>query len=304
MAYRPYIRKVENLFQTGEITWDSPVNALPYIGNGLTEKLQNQNVFRLRDVVNEVEDAIDNAPLNAAPDEVIFNTVAGWLTNVRAHTCVEGRYLPRPVNRMGFNVLIDLLAVANSPNIPITPNQLLERGICQWNENHNGMAADGLQAGRPLCNKVPQYGNVGAENAARAMRTCPCRNENQCNGPCVWVPGIGNQAGACLSRVSSPQRRNYARDARPFTGDWQPNVRPVRPNTRRVTAPPGENGWWYALGPEVPEPEEEEIQLGGADEEEEEEEEEEEPRRRQRREPLRRSGRIARRNPRRSGRKK
>lgn len=246
MPYKPYVLCLENLFVNGAITWDSPVIALPYIGQGLAAKLNEQDIFVLRDVVDKVLNAINAAPNNANVADVIFNTIGSWVTNSRANTCVNGTYLPRHINRMGFNVLLELLArTVVDAEIPIEPENLLELGICRWHENHANLAPDGFNAGMPLCSKVQNYGNVGDEPAVKAMRQCPCKNQAQCNGQCVWV---GGPTGACLSRVSSPNRRNYARDVLPYSGDWQPEARPLRPNTRRSGPPPNEIGWWYAMG--------------------------------------------------------
>lgn len=299
MPYKPYIRTIQNLFETGQLTWDSPITKLPYIGNYLASRLQDEGIFYLQDVITEVSNVADSP-------EDIFNTVASWVTNSRAHTCANGRYLPRHFNRMGFNSLMDLLAYANSPDIPVAPVVLLEQGICQFNENHAGLAADGLEPGRPLCAKTLNYGNVGNEAPIQAMRLCPCKaTEEDCeqNASCTWIAAPGG--GACLSRNATAARRNYARDARPYGGDWQAAPKSLRPNTRRVAAPNRE-GYWYAFRgrqntppPASPPPQEDNNFFGDEPEPQYPQPQQEEPRQPYR---LRRSQRIARVHPRRSGR--
>ncbi len=241
-----YRLRVPELFANGTVNWNSPINKLTYIKNGLTAQLQDNGIFQLMDVVTRMDEVLGEAPAGADVAEVISETVAGWVVSPRSNTCVnDGKYLPRHFNRMGFNVLIDLLGYAYNTlgNAPITQAQLLQRGICQFNENHMDLNPDYLEPGQPLCQKVPLRGNVGTEAPIKAMRDCPCRPQDRCNGACAWVNN------SCISRISSPAMGNYVRDVRPFKGDWAP-VAPQqrRANTRYTANNPGH---WLALGPGV-----------------------------------------------------
>ncbi len=243
MPYRPYRRIV------GPVRWNDPVTTLRYIGPYYAEILENFEVITLRDVVVYFSFRALEAIVEPSPEDYMFEKFAELTRNRNAQTCQEG-YLPRPINRMAFNALVDLVDYAiqhpaefNDPEVLLRFDDLDLNlaGVlaCRMNEGHE--PSDDPQF---LCNKVPLMGNVGDEPEIRSMRRCPCiDNAEACNGDCTWTDN------ACISRYADLNRHNYAPDVPPYRGDWTTDVNaPTRPGTRYVMAGHGRAGRMFAFG--------------------------------------------------------
>jgi hypothetical protein len=244
MPHRPYRR------MQGPVQWNAPVSTLRYIGPYFAGILQNQNINSLLDVVlyflMRTEEAIDTD----FPERYLFQKFAELTRNQNAQTCQDG-YLPRPINRMAFNALVDLVDYArrhpgefDNPEY-LAPFDLLNFNLaptllCRMNEGQGPS-----QDPQFMCNKVPLMGNVGDEPEITSMRRCPCiNNADACNGDCVW------SENACISRIADYDNRNYAPDIPPFSGDWYQFNGQVRPGTHYVAAGQNRLGRMFALGPD------------------------------------------------------
>jgi hypothetical protein len=258
--YRPFDPVVQAAFEAGQLAWDSPVRDLKYIGPYLEGRMNNFNIFTIADLVQYLLLSISQ---NANNDIILdaFQAIAPIVFNANAQRCKQN-YLSRPLNRMGFNVIADVLQYARL--FADWPDEALDATLkalplniggvlcCNFNER---LQANPLGPNNELpatyCNKIPMYGNVGSDMAS--LRSCPCTlNPDACQGDCMWVPGMPGEPGACISRVASYDRGNHVLDEQPFPGDWYPeNEYPPskRDTARYVPVPPGPGryGYMFAL---------------------------------------------------------
>jgi hypothetical protein len=245
MPHRPYLRL------QGPVQWNAPVSSLKYIGPYYTGILQTQNIIRIIDVVRYFSMRTAEALNEDIPERYLFIKFAELTRNQNAQMC-KGRYNPRPINRMAFNALVNLVDYAyHNPQEFDNPDflepfyyldfDLAPTLLCSMNEGQ-GPSQDDLT----MCDKVQLMGNVGDEPEILSMRNCPCINDiNACNGDCVW------SEDACISRIANYDNRNYAPDIPPYSGDWYPlNGQPphIRPGTRYVNAGQNRVGKMFAIG--------------------------------------------------------
>ena len=248
MPHRPYRR------MQGPVQWNAPISTLRYIGPYFAGILQNQDINSLLDVVLYFSVRAEEAVNTDFPERYLFQKFAELTRNQNAQTCQDG-YLPRPINRMAFNALVDLVDYAirhpdQFDNVEfLEPFDLLNFNLaptllCRMNEGQGESQDPQL-----MCDKIPFMGNVGDEPEITSMRHCPCINNiNACNGDCVW------SENACISRIADYDNRNYAPDIPPFSGDWYQNNNgqplTARPGTRYVLAGQNRLGRMFALGPD------------------------------------------------------
>lgn len=260
MPFKPFTRVIRAAFLAHTLTWTSPVRKIKYIGPYLETNLNNQNIHTVFDVVNYVDQIVVGMPGQASAQQIldtIRNSVGHLVRNNRGHQCTQ-MYLARPLNRFGFNVLIDLLDYAktrkqatphanwlNALDLTRVPLNLIAKLLCEFNE---GLAFDATNYNTP-CRKTPARGSVGAEPSVQAMRRCPCiTNAANCNGPCLWTADNG---GACVARYARARDFRQARDINGFVGDWDPSAVPLpghrRPTARYVRRPADPTGAFFAL---------------------------------------------------------
>lgn len=258
--YRPFAPKVQAAFEAGQLTWESSVRDLKYFGQYLETRLNNLNIYNIADLVQYLLTQINQ---NANDDIIVnaFQAIAPLVFNAFAQQC-KGDYLSRPLNRMGFNIIADVLQYARlyadwpDANLNATLQALpINIGgvlICNFNERlqPNALGPNG-EMPATYCNKIAMYGNVGSDMAS--LRSCPCTlNPDACQGDCMWVPGMPGEPGACISRVAVYDRGNHVLDQEPYPGDWYPDDQyppTIRNNARYVPVPPapGRFGYMFAL---------------------------------------------------------
>jgi hypothetical protein len=258
--YRPFKPIVSAQFARYNLTWQSPVESLKYIGPYLQQRLNQRNITTLYNLIQYIlRDMFNNN--NDDPIIKAFEAIAPLVINENAQQCQQS-YLARPLNRMGFNIIADLLQHARSTiaqwpeaglNIQLQslPANIGGVLICQINEGQQPrpLGPNG-EVPETYCNKQMFIGNVGPE--VYSMRTCPCITDaNSCTGDCMWVPGMPGEPSACISRISRSDRGNITVDETPFSGDWNDEYPQYqRPHTRYVPVPPtgpGRDGFVFAL---------------------------------------------------------
>lgn len=227
--YRPYVpQDLAASFLEGRLTWESAINSrdFKYI-NGYMASRVGPGIITLRGVVQKVVDAIKAS--NGDPVEIIKEEVASIAENGRAHTCSAG-YLVRPINRMGFNAIINLLKYARASPPPgidtsIIPESIAEDLICRWNEGLE--PTQNWTNGQPFCHKINSRGSVGQERSVQAVRKCPCiQTKGQCThaAGCEWSSKDG---GGCLPKDAYDEPYRSAPDRLPFAGDYSPEGIPA-----------------------------------------------------------------------------
>jgi hypothetical protein len=211
-------------------------------------------IFTLGQWVAHVATALAQHPGETAPQRVvrIRDITGGVARNNSSHSCRDG-YLVRPINRMVFNVLIEVLAFARNAPPPGTfagaiPADLEAALICEFNQGMRIAPAQG--PGLPVCLVEPGRGSVGNHHAVWEMRHCPCFTTA---AACVQNPAHGCQwtaQNACISRNARYDMGHAANDVGNMAGDWAPApTTRTRIGKRYVPVPPapGRYGRLFAL---------------------------------------------------------
>lgn len=246
--FRPYRRVLPAAFPDANgLHWDAPMQALPYIGPWYAARLgQQAHVYTLRDWVRHVVARLQQVPNATAPQRrALVRDLVGALTRNQApHTCRSG-YLVRPINRMAFNALVEVLALARDRpppgllNVNLLPPRLEAALICEFNQGLPRRPQAQQAPGAPICQAGGGRGSVGGSHAVWEMRHCPClTTPDQCEANpahrCQWLPQHG-----CISRTARMDRSRAANDVGNFAGDWDTATTVPRANERFVPIPPG-----------------------------------------------------------------
>lgn len=187
--FKPF---VPGAFASEEITWESPVKNLRYIGNHLSNQLNAAGIYTLNDVILYLSDTDDLgkaakliAELTRSPS---INECKGMDKNP------PQPYLPRAFNRMGFNALADLLHYACTHNDFADD---IQENLDAFREQVVGDPAKNLAPGDVRGWLIREFNendgaNLGNNPETKAMRRCPCwKTAGTCNADagCQWVPG-------------------------------------------------------------------------------------------------------------------
>lgn len=242
-----YTRLIPIAFQTNRLSWASAVISIPLIGPYYRTKLAGApwNAYTVLQLLQHYVALAAGAGTVAHKTEAIRADLSVLTRNARSLTCTPDGYLVRPVNRMAFNVIADLLAYAREravidaaqlpPNINQLPPNVHYRLICQTNEmthapNYVGVHAAGNNGTAPLCHNTPDRGNVEGGDALE-MQRCPCfRTANTCNGAnlgvagagCMWVPAQpgANPGPGCVPANARSDRGRGAPGVGGEAGSW------------------------------------------------------------------------------------
>lgn len=245
-----FVRSVATRMNNGSLTWNSPVSDLKYVGPYITQQIQTRvnvgHVPTLDELANHFAHKVGNHAGVAAVDPLV-KEIAKMTKNQRAYSAIQlndgSQELARPINRMGFNALADLVGYAfrgnhdNDYGVNV-PANIVGRLVCTFNEH---LDINNTNPNTP-CRYSNTKGNVG--KGARGMRKCPVRpTRAQCESDnlCEW------SQNACIAKNARYNKGHWAPDEPPYGGDWARTNNQKRPGKRYVNAPQ-DQGYLFALG--------------------------------------------------------
>lgn len=200
----------------------SDLTKLKYIGPVLKQQIQTKylTIQTIDDLIEHIRNKyIASQPRNTQKQKLtqLVDIIGELVINPRAFKCTTSKYLVRPINRMAFNSIVDLVDYIKqyqSANYQYQslPTNIAGNLICKFNEG----ARSTRFSNQKHC--------IGAVNSGKdnVFRSCPCiDNQSDCNHKegCKWANDGQNQG--CIPSQGNPKtNRKYATNIKNKAGDW------------------------------------------------------------------------------------
>ena len=195
---------------------------LKYIGPVLKQQIQTKypNIYTIEDLLEYIRTKfMQSHPRNTQKQKLIIlvDIIGELVKNPRAFKCTTSKYLIRPINRMAFNSIVDLVDYVKQ-YYPLQyqyqafPTNIAGNLICKFNEGSKTIRFNNQK-------HCIAPANIGKDNK---FRTCPCiNNQNECNQEqgCKWADD-GTNKGCIPSQGNPKTNRKYATNIKNKAGDW------------------------------------------------------------------------------------